>query len=164
MRCSLAKRRLTEYVYGDLGERERVGIRSHLASCSSCRETADEIRGILSMASAYVGKSPPAGAYAGLRERVASRPERRRFRLFVLERPIPAYAAATAIAILAVVSGISTRTEMARLERMNSLLSDSLRVLNSQFSGRSFSEPSDSAARDTLQPHTTGSEAPPDSG
>ena len=162
MRCSLTRKRLAEYVYGDLGERERSRVLSHLASCASCRETADEIKGVLSLAFAYAEKSPPQEAYVGLRESLAGRRERRGFWLSFAHRPIPAYAAAAAIAILAVVSGVSTRTEMGRLERMNSLLSDSLRALNAQSSGRSSSEPSDSTVQDTLQSYTTGSETSPD--
>lgn len=156
MRCNAVRRRLTEYAYGDLGERERTRIESHLASCASCRETADEIEGILHLASTYDEESPPREAYARLRREVASYPEKQRLRLSVIRRPIPAYAAATAIAIVAVLSGISTRTEMARLESMNSLLSDSLRALNSHFSGRPHLEPSDSATQDTLLSRALG--------
>lgn len=154
MRCTAIRRKLTEYVYGDLTERESRDIRTHLVSCADCRDTASEIRGVLSLASCYEDKSPPVDILAGLKEKVLRRSESGRFKLSMFLKPIPAYAAATAIAVLAVVSGIGTRMEVARLERMNSLLSDSLRILNSQSLGAPLSDLSDSANQDTV-PATT---------
>jgi anti-sigma factor RsiW len=153
MRCTATRRRLAEYVYGDLRERERLEIRSHLASCTACRETVSQIEGVLSLASAYSEESPPSHLYSQLREKVAGRHRKAKFGLSLFQRPIPAYAAATAIAILAVLSGVSTRMEVARLERMNALLSDSLRTLNLQSSGIHHSEASDSTTQDTVSGH-----------
>jgi hypothetical protein len=87
---------------------------------------------------------------AELKDKVLRRSESGRFRLSMFLKPIPAYAAATAIAVLAVVSGIGTRMEVTRLERVNSLLSDSLRILNSQSLGAPLSDLSDSANQDTV--------------
>jgi anti-sigma factor RsiW len=150
MRCSTTKKRLAEYIYGDLRDREAREIRSHLESCTSCRETAIQVKGILSLVSAYGETSPPSEVHAGLREEVAARSGERRLRFSLLNKPIPAYAAATTIAILAVLSGISTRMEISRLERMNSLLSDSLRILNSRSAASPHSQLPDSTGQDTL--------------
>jgi hypothetical protein len=48
---------------------------------------------------------------------------------------------------------VSTRMEVARLERMNSLLSDSLRIISSQSSGPHHPEASDSTGQDTVLTH-----------
>ena len=150
MRCTAIRRILTEYIYGDLGIRKSHLVQSHLASCPDCRDAANEIRGVLSLASCYADQSPPVDALSGLRGKVLNRSEGRRFKLSMFLKPIPAYAAATVMAILAVVSGVNTRMEVARLERMNSLLSDSLRILNTQSLRVPLSELSDSTDQDTV--------------
>lgn len=146
MRCSAARQRLTQYIYGDLTEREAQAVRSHLSECVSCSEIAAETRGVLSLVSRYKDLSPPRDVYLGLRKEVAARSRGRRFSLPLLLRPLPAYVAATAMAVLAIASGVSTKMEVARLERMNSLLSDSLRILNMQSLSAPLSDLSDSSS------------------
>jgi anti-sigma factor RsiW len=51
--------RLSEYVDGDLNDRDREAIEAHLPTCATCRETVAELRELLSQARA-LEPSPPA--------------------------------------------------------------------------------------------------------
>jgi len=44
MRCRTAKRRLTQYLDGELTDRERGAVERHLEACRRCREEADALR------------------------------------------------------------------------------------------------------------------------
>ena len=133
MRCNKIRGWLTEYAYGDLHDTATRQVESHLSACPSCTAALREVKGVLSLASRYEEVEPPEEAYVDIRREMVSRLRSRVPRLSLLLRPVPAYAAAAAIAFLAVISGIGTKTELVRLERMNALLSDSLTILNSLY-------------------------------
>ena len=50
--------RLSEYVDGDLNDRDREALEAHLPTCATCRETVAELRDLLSQAHA-LEPSPP---------------------------------------------------------------------------------------------------------
>lgn len=137
MKCSRIKEKLTEYAYGDLSDKVASVVESHIKNCASCRQDYREINTVLSAALHYEDVDPPKEVYRALKKEVQAVFHSRLSRFSILWRPASAYVAVAAIALFAVVSGIGTRMEVARLERMNSLLSDSLRILNA----RSFHTP-----------------------
>ena len=130
MKCKRIKERLTEYAYGVLSDRTASVVESHITGCASCRQDFNEINTVLSASLHYEDVDPPEEVYRALKREVQAAFQRRLSGFSVLWRPASAYVAVAAIALFAVVSGIGTRMEVARLERMNSLLSDSLRILN----------------------------------
>jgi anti-sigma factor RsiW len=135
MTCATTKERLAEYAYGDLSREETQALESHLSECADCREKASEIKSVLFLASRYNDIEPPPEAQDELRRELARERRKAGLRFSILRRPAPAYGAAAVVALFAVATGIGTRMEVSRLERMNSLLSDSLKILNSTPAG-----------------------------
>jgi len=145
MKCKRIKEKLTEYAYGDLSDRAASVVESHITNCASCRQDLHEINTVLSAALHYEDVHPPEEVYRELKRQVRAAFQRRLSGLSLLWKPASAYVAVAAIALFAVVSGIGTRMEVARLERMNSLLSDSLRILNARSVHTPTSQLSDSS-------------------
>ena len=139
MKCKRIKEKLTEYACGDLSDRAASVVESHITDCAGCRQDFHEINTVLSAALHYEDVDPPEEVYRALKREVQAVFQRRLSGFSVLWRPASAYVAVAAIALFAVVSGIGTRMEVARLERMNSLLSDSLRILNAHSVAAPFS-------------------------
>lgn len=135
MRCNKIKERLTEYAYGDLSDKAASVVESHITDCASCRQDLQEIKTVLSAALQYEDVDPPEEIHRTLKRQVQAVLQGRWSGLSLLLKPASAYVAVAAIALFAVVSGIGTRIEVERLERMNSLFSDSLRILNAHSAG-----------------------------
>ncbi len=131
MTCATTKGKLAEYAYGDLSREETRAIESHLSECGECREKASEVEALLFLASRYQDIEPPPEARDEVKRELARERRRARPRFSILWRPAPAYGAAAVIALFAIATGVGTRIEVSRLERVNSLLSDSLKILNS---------------------------------
>ena len=53
--CPQVADRLSDYVEGDLDDRDRLLLEAHLADCPSCRQTLDELRLTISL----LRKLPP---------------------------------------------------------------------------------------------------------
>lgn len=158
MRCSKIQDKLVEYAYGDLTERSARIIALHVSTCPRCRHDFQETRALLFMTSRCGDVEPPEQAYVALRSQVERSFRNRRSRISMLWRPATAYAAVAAIALFAVISGVGNRMEIVRLERMNSLLSDSLRILNTRsISTQDSAEAPDSS---TSSPANPGSKIP----
>lgn len=139
MRCSRIQEKLAEYAFGDLPEWSARMVELHVSDCAGCRQGLQETKALLSMVSRYEDVDPPEEAYIALKREAEKRSRNRRSGIYLLWRPAPAYAAAAAIALFAVISGVDNRMEMGRLERINALLSDSLRILNARPVGTSSS-------------------------
>jgi anti-sigma factor RsiW len=104
MRCEDAKNDLFELVFGEPDDEKAALLQEHLLACEVCRE---EERSLLSLRDAVRDESPEeAPAVEALRERIrASLPARRRRGIgSSLRRPIPAYVAAAACVLVAILA------------------------------------------------------------
>ncbi len=64
---------LDDYVDGELSPEARRALEAHLAACSSCRATLDELRALLAMAAALpTDIQPERDLWAGIAEQVAA--------------------------------------------------------------------------------------------
>jgi anti-sigma factor RsiW len=95
--------RLSEYLDGELAGSERTALEAHLASCSNCRATLEELRRVVGRARALDDRPPTADLWPGIAEHIgvvslAARRARRR-----LSFTVPQLAAASVA--LALVSG-----------------------------------------------------------
>jgi hypothetical protein len=68
--------RLSEYVDGDLSERDRVALETHLPECAECRAIVDDLRALVSEARALEPQAPAVDLWPGIEARIeaASRP------------------------------------------------------------------------------------------
>lgn len=104
--------RLSEYLDGDLAPAERTALEAHLAGCSTCRTTVDELRHVVTRAHALVDQLVGAELWGGIAARIGAsgtpvvdlnaRRVRRRVTL-----SLPQLAAA-AVLLLAVGAGATT--------------------------------------------------------
>ena len=69
--------RLSEYVDGELGARERQELEAHLAGCADCSSIVEELRRVVAQAAA-LGDRPPRppvdDLWSGIAERIAAAP------------------------------------------------------------------------------------------
>ncbi|MBM3320428.1 MAG: zf-HC2 domain-containing protein [Candidatus Eisenbacteria bacterium] len=104
MRCEDAKNELFEMVFGEPDDEKEALLQEHLLACEACRE---EERSLLRLRDAVRDETAEEKrALETLRERIrASLPARRRRGIgSYLRRPIPAYAAAAACALVAILA------------------------------------------------------------
>ncbi len=125
MFCYNVRKRLYDFIEGDLEKKTADGIESHLWFCSKCAEEHERLKGILKLAS---GKKAPelsdtfwADFDKGLKEKMSAAremPESYRIRP---ERPViglkPAFALATVLMLLVAVNfylfgGLPTRSRL----------------------------------------------------
>jgi tetratricopeptide (TPR) repeat protein len=66
MRCTHAKKRISEYVDGGLDERRAAELEKHLAVCPACRETLEDFQGIVRQARSLKTVVPPDAAWQGI--------------------------------------------------------------------------------------------------
>ena len=100
MTCYELDERLDDFVDDRLGDRESAEVQAHLASCASCRERAQQLRGLLAHAAALPrGIAPPRDLWPGIRERVERRSAWAGF--WASWQPIALAAAAAVVATLA---------------------------------------------------------------
>ncbi|PYP55771.1 MAG: hypothetical protein DMD44_14305 [Gemmatimonadetes bacterium] len=97
--------RLSEYVDGDLPERDRATLEAHLPTCAECRATLDELRRVVARAQTLDDRSPTADLWPAIARHVGvvsldARRARRR-----LSFTVPQLAAAAVV--LALLSGAS---------------------------------------------------------
>jgi len=97
--------RLSEYVDGDLPERDRAELEAHLPTCAECRATLDELRRVVARAQTLDDRSPTADLWPAIARHVGvvsldARRARRR-----LSFTVPQLAAAAVV--LALLSGAS---------------------------------------------------------
>src|SRR2546422_11298052 len=62
--------RLSEYVDGDLSERDRQALEAHLEDCASCRETIEELRALVSQAQALEPSAPSTDLWPSIAARI----------------------------------------------------------------------------------------------
>ena len=119
--------RLSEYVDGDLAESERVELAAHLADCADCRDTVDQLRGVVATARALEDRGPTVDLWSGVAQRIgvgqAAEPEvvplqermlRRRIRITL---SIPQLAAAGMVLVaLSAATTLLLRTRAAETE------------------------------------------------
>ena len=70
MRCSKAKRLISDYIDNDLKGRKSVRLEKHLDGCSSCRKTLDDFRKIAQNAGEWEELSPSQQTWLKIRERL----------------------------------------------------------------------------------------------
>ena len=92
--------RLSEYLDGDLTPAERTALEAHLAACSTCRGTLEELRRVVARAQALDDRPPAADLWPGIAEHIgvvslAARRARRR-----LSFTMPQLAAASIVLAL----------------------------------------------------------------
>ena len=92
--------RLSEYLDGDLTPAERTALEAHLAACSTCRSTLEELRRVVARAQALDDRPPAADLWPGIAEHIgvvslAARRARRR-----LSFTMPQLAAASIVLAL----------------------------------------------------------------
>lgn len=74
MNCERFDRLIDDYVDGELDEPSRTAAERHLASCVQCRESADELRGLLDRAAALPREiDPPLDLFPALRREIDQR-------------------------------------------------------------------------------------------
>src|SRR5262245_53337108 len=68
--------RLSEYLDGDLGDRDRIAIEAHLADCAPCREALEEMRAVVDRAHALEATGPDHDLWPAIAARIeaSSRP------------------------------------------------------------------------------------------
>ena len=64
--------RLSEYLDGDLAAAERAALEAHLAGCSTCRTTLDELRHVVTRAHALVDQPVGADLWGGVAARIGA--------------------------------------------------------------------------------------------
>ncbi len=89
--------RLSEYMDGELTPAERTALEAHLAACGACRQTLEELRGVVARAQALDDRPPAADLWPGIAEHIsvvslAARRARRR-----LSFTVPQLAAAAVV-------------------------------------------------------------------
>ncbi|MFH1682063.1 MAG: zf-HC2 domain-containing protein [Candidatus Eisenbacteria bacterium] len=101
MRCEEARKELFELVFGEPDDKKEALLQEHLLSCAACREEERRLLGVRDAVREESGGE--CAARDDLRERIrASLPSNpRRGGISVLRRPIPAYAAAAACVLVA---------------------------------------------------------------
>ncbi len=62
--------RLSEYLDGELAEGECVELEAHLAGCVDCRDTVDQLRGVLATARALEDRVPTGDLWSGVAQRI----------------------------------------------------------------------------------------------
>lgn len=62
--------RLSEYIDGDLDQREQAAVEQHLADCPECRQITAELRGVLTRASSLTDTAPAHDLWAGIAARI----------------------------------------------------------------------------------------------
>lgn len=97
--------RLSEYLDGELAASERTALEAHLAACTGCRSTLDELRRVVARARALDDRPPTADLWPGIAAQIGivsltARRARRRFSFSV-----PQLAAASIALALASAGG-----------------------------------------------------------
>ena len=106
--CREAKENLIGLVFGELDEEHAVVLNQHLASCKTCRQ---EEKRLLEMRDNL--RDSPQAPDPALKERIRAALPKRRHRgvMGILLRPVPAYAAAAAVLLVAVLARGLPQTE-----------------------------------------------------
>jgi hypothetical protein len=68
--------RLSEYVDGDLSERDRAALEAHLPACMECRAIVDDLRALASEARALRPHEPSIDLWPGIEARIEAAPRR----------------------------------------------------------------------------------------
>jgi len=64
--------RLSEYVDGELANRERSALEAHLATCTVCRGAVAELRQVVARAKALENRPPKADLWPGVAQRIGA--------------------------------------------------------------------------------------------
>ncbi len=64
--------RLSEYLDDELSVEERLSVEAHLAGCDACRDTLEELRGIVARAAALRDSAPAGDLWSGIASRIRS--------------------------------------------------------------------------------------------
>jgi hypothetical protein len=67
--------RLSEYLDGELNLKDREALESHLASCSQCGATLEELRGVVARARSLDDRPPTRDLWSGIAERIGAATE-----------------------------------------------------------------------------------------
>src|SRR5205809_5149458 len=62
--------RLSEYIDGTLPDAERAALEAHLAGCTACRTTLDELRRVVARARALDDRPPAADLWPAIAEQI----------------------------------------------------------------------------------------------
>jgi len=112
MKCQAARKRITDYIDGQLAPAVMERVEAHLAGCHACRRECDEIRATVRLVSQLGRLSCPADIRAAVLPRLRSAPARgTRFTWPSLSLALRAGVAATAAAgaVAAVVAALVFR-------------------------------------------------------
>ncbi len=70
MRCRRARKSISEYVDGSLGDRKKAALERHLSACPACREVLEDFRAIAGASPALAGPEPGAAVWPRIRARL----------------------------------------------------------------------------------------------
>jgi tetratricopeptide (TPR) repeat protein len=73
MRCSHAKKFISEYIDGDLGTARKARLEDHLSQCSDCRKVLKDLKNIVTDAQRLEEPSPPDNTWQKIESRLESR-------------------------------------------------------------------------------------------
>lgn len=62
--------RLSDYIDGELGDAERAALESHLARCSSCRTTLEELRQVVTAAASLQDREPANDLFPAILQKI----------------------------------------------------------------------------------------------
>jgi len=71
MRCSQARRLISDYIDNELGNKQTVKLEDHLQNCLQCKDLFNEMRTITSEAKHFEHLSPHADLWPAIRNRIA---------------------------------------------------------------------------------------------
>jgi len=111
MACELCEDKLLEYLYGELGEQDRLRMERHLKDSSACREVLDRYRSVRKAAAGMEDEELPAGLHTRIlahAEEARAKKARRPLRSWLFT---PGLATVSVAAVAAVVYLHTVRTQ-----------------------------------------------------
>ena len=108
MRCTRARRWISDYIDGHLDVKKEAALRQHLESCPECQKVLEDLKNITERAHDLEEVSPSDQTWLGIKSRIEERtetaPEKRKWFDFLKVQPKWKHALSAAL-FLAIISG-----------------------------------------------------------